>query len=136
MCPGIAEVREHAVAHVLGDVALEPGDHFGDARLVRVHHLAQVLRIEAGGELGRSDQVAEQERKLPPLWIARRIGGPRAAALVNASPALSSDIRKSAIALSSRLRSPSGTPSSFRSSSPSSGRMSKPMLCSSNARAY
>jgi hypothetical protein len=32
-------------------------------------HLAQVLRIEAGGELGRSDQVAEQERKLPPFWI-------------------------------------------------------------------
>src|ERR687892_2861081 len=69
MCAGIAEIDEHAVAQVLGDVTLEPGDHCGDARLVRVHHLAQVLRIEAGGELGRSDQVAEQERKLPPFWI-------------------------------------------------------------------
>jgi hypothetical protein len=55
MCAGIAEVGEHAVAQVLGNVALEPGNHCGDARLVCVHHLAQVLGIEAGGELGRTD---------------------------------------------------------------------------------
>jgi hypothetical protein len=55
----VAEIGQHAVAQKLGDVALEPGDHCGDARLVRVHHLAQILRIEAGGELGRSDQVAK-----------------------------------------------------------------------------
>src|ERR671911_2561919 len=65
----VAEIDQDAIAKVLGHSSLEALDHCGDAGLVRVHHLAQVLRIEAGGEFGRSDQVAEQERKLPPFWI-------------------------------------------------------------------
>src|SRR5918995_6608400 len=65
----VAEIDQDAIAEVLGHISLEALDHCGDARLVRVHHLAQVLRIEASGEFGRSDQVAEQERELPPFWI-------------------------------------------------------------------
>src|SRR5688572_20107449 len=65
----VAEIDQDAIAEVLGHMSLEALDHYGDARLVRVHHFAQVLRIEAGREFGRSDQVAEQERKLPPFWI-------------------------------------------------------------------
>jgi hypothetical protein len=65
----VAEIDQDAIAEVLGHMSLEALDHCGHARLVRVQHFAQVLRIEAGGELGRSDQVAEQERELPPFRI-------------------------------------------------------------------
>ena len=55
----VAEVDQDAIAEVLGHMSLEALDSCGNARLVCVHHFAQVLRIEAGGELGRTDQVAE-----------------------------------------------------------------------------
>ena len=48
----IAEIGEDAVAHILGDIAPEPGDHLGDGGVIGPEHLAQIFRIEAGCQGG------------------------------------------------------------------------------------
>jgi hypothetical protein len=48
-----------AVTHVLGDEAVELGDHFGDGAVIRGDYLAQILGIEPRRQCGRADQVAE-----------------------------------------------------------------------------
>jgi hypothetical protein len=84
--PRVAEVGQHPVAHVLGDVALEAGDLAGDRVLVGADHLAHLLRVEPAGERRRADQVDEHDRQLPPFRAGRRprlwrsIGRDRAAA--------------------------------------------------------
>ena len=72
--PRVAEVGQHAVAHVLGDEAALPLDRRRDAAVVGADQLAQVLGVEAGGERGRADQVDEHHRELTPLGpcLARR----------------------------------------------------------------
>ena len=66
-----AEVGEHAIAHVLGDVAAPALDHLGAAFLIGADHPAHVLGIEPRRQLGRADQIAEQHRQLPPLGFRR-----------------------------------------------------------------
>jgi hypothetical protein len=51
----IAEINEHAVAHVLRDEAIKSGDRLGDAFVIGTDHCAQVLRVHAGGECRRTD---------------------------------------------------------------------------------
>ena len=69
-----AEIGEHAVAHVLGDVPAPALDHLGAGVLIGADHRAHVLGIEPRRQLGRAHQVAEQHRQLPPLGLgwARR----------------------------------------------------------------
>jgi len=67
---GIAEIDQHSVAHVFGDKAGEPGDRVGDRAVIRADHLAQILGVEAPGQRRRANQIAEHNRKLPPLGIA------------------------------------------------------------------
>ena len=54
----IAEIDEHAVAHVFRHEAAEAAHGLGDAFLIGRNDLAQVLRVHAGGERRRADQVA------------------------------------------------------------------------------
>jgi hypothetical protein len=68
--PGPAEVGEHAVADVLGDMAPEAHDRLGGGGVVGADDLPQVLRVEPRGELGRADQVGEHHRELPTLGLA------------------------------------------------------------------
>ena len=72
----VAEIDQHAVAHVFGDKAIEPGDDLGDGAVIRADDLAQILGIEPRGERRRADQIAEHHRQLPPLSAlgARRDG--------------------------------------------------------------
>ena len=65
--PGPAEAGEHAVALVRGGPGRRTGDRLGDRALERAQHLPHVLRVEAGGERGRIDQVDERDHELPPL---------------------------------------------------------------------
>ena len=69
--PGPAEIGEHAVAHELGDVALEARDLARDGVLVGADDLAHLLGIEPARERGRADQVDEHHRQLPPLGLRR-----------------------------------------------------------------
>ena len=44
----IAEIQQHAVAHVFRDKPAEPPGFVGDGGMVAGDHLAQILRVEAG----------------------------------------------------------------------------------------
>ena len=43
---GLAEIDQHAVAHVLGDKAGEARDRVGDTTVIGADHLAQILGVE------------------------------------------------------------------------------------------
>ena len=53
----IAEVGEHAVAHVLGDEAAVRGDEAGAACVIGCEDVSHVLGIELRGKRGRSDEI-------------------------------------------------------------------------------
>ena len=73
---GPAEIGQHAVAHELGDVAVEAGDLAGHSVLVGVEDLAHLLGVEPRAERGRADEVDEHHGELPPLGLqSRRRGG-------------------------------------------------------------
>jgi hypothetical protein len=48
----IAEIDQDAIAHVLGYEAAEPGHRLGHTSVIGSDHVAQVFRIEAGGQGG------------------------------------------------------------------------------------
>ena len=58
----VAEIDQHAVAHVLGDEAAEAGDRLGDAAVIGADDLAQVLGVEPGGERRRADEIDRTSR--------------------------------------------------------------------------
>jgi hypothetical protein len=62
----VAEVDEHAVAHVFGDEAGEAGNGVGDAAVVGADDLAQILGIEPRRQRRRADQIAERTRGARP----------------------------------------------------------------------
>ena len=70
---GIAEIREDAVAHVLGDESAMTGQDIADAVMISGDDLAQILWVEADGKRGRADKIAEQDAELAPL--GRSAGG-------------------------------------------------------------
>jgi hypothetical protein len=69
---GIAEIDQHAVAHVLGDKTGKPGDRVGDAAMVGADNLAQILGIVPRRQRRRADEVAEHDGQLAPLGLAGR----------------------------------------------------------------
>ena len=60
----IAEIDQHAVAHVFRHEAAEASDRFCHAFLISADHLAQVFRVHPRGELGRSDKINKHHRHL------------------------------------------------------------------------
>ena len=67
----VAEVRQHAVAHVLGDVAVVALDHRRAATLVGVDHGPHVF-ADRDAQRGRADQVGEQDGQLAASRLASR----------------------------------------------------------------
>jgi hypothetical protein len=65
--PGPAEVGEDPVAQILRHVALEARDHFARRGVIALHERAPVLRVHAGREARRVDQVAEEHSQLAAL---------------------------------------------------------------------
>ena len=72
----IAEIDQHAVAHVFRHEAAEAAHRLGDAFLIGRNDLAQVLGVHAGGECRRTHKVRKHYRDLPALgvgaWGGRR----------------------------------------------------------------
>jgi hypothetical protein len=68
----IAEINQHAVAHVFSDEAVEAADRVGDTAMVSADDLAQILGIEAHRKRGRADEIAEHDGELPSLGLAGR----------------------------------------------------------------
>src|SRR6516225_9472948 len=60
----IAEIDQDAVAHVLGDKAVQMGDRLGDGVVVVADQLTQIFRVITGRECRRADQIAEHHREL------------------------------------------------------------------------
>jgi len=75
----VAEIDQHAVAHVFGNKPVERGDSFADRAVIGGDYLAQVFGVEPCREFGRADQIAEHHRQLPALGFGshRGIGGER-----------------------------------------------------------
>ena len=69
----VAEIGEHAIAHVPGDEPVELADDVGDSAKVFVDNLAQILGVEPRGERGRANEIAEHYRERPALgsWCSR-----------------------------------------------------------------
>ena len=66
----VAEVDEQPVAQVLRDVTLVALDDRGGGFLIGAHDSAQILGVEALGEIGRAHQVAEHDCELPSLGVS------------------------------------------------------------------
>ena len=71
----IAEIREHAVAHVLRHEAAELGDRSGAGFMIGAEDWAVLFGIESVCEGCRSDEIAEHHRQLPPLRFCAGVGG-------------------------------------------------------------
>jgi len=69
---GVAEIGEHAVAHVSGDGALVPAYDLSDAGLISPNNLPHVLRIEACRKCCRAHQIAEHHGEEASLRIVRQ----------------------------------------------------------------
>jgi hypothetical protein len=65
----VAEIGEHAVAHVFRDKPVGAPDDIGNSAVVGSNDLAQILGVEPSRELGRTDQIAEHHRQLPAFGI-------------------------------------------------------------------
>ncbi|HKN29674.1 MAG TPA: hypothetical protein VJY34_18020 [Roseiarcus sp.] len=63
----VAEIGEHAVAHVLGDEAAVAFDQARAAFVIGGDDPAHVLGIEPGRYRGRADEIAEHHGQLPAL---------------------------------------------------------------------
>ena len=63
----VAEINQDAVAHELGDVAVEAPDSFAHRLVIGADHIAHVLGIEPRREVCRIRQVAEHHGQVPSL---------------------------------------------------------------------
>src|SRR5262245_1347384 len=68
----IAEVGEHAVAHISGHYSMMLGDYLGDAAVIEHDHLAHVFRIKPRRKRSRADQIAKHHRDVASLSIVLR----------------------------------------------------------------
>ena len=62
--PRIAEICEHAVAHVSGNETAKLLDLLGTAAVVRANDFPQVLRVEPRRERSRANKISEHHREL------------------------------------------------------------------------
>jgi len=70
-----SEIRHHAVAEILRDVAAKTLDRFSHCAEIFGFDLTPFLRIEPCGNRGRADQVAKQDRQVTALaYLRSRFG--------------------------------------------------------------
>jgi hypothetical protein len=68
----IADVGEHAVAHVAGDHSVVAADHLAHPGAVGCGYALHVLRLQPCHETTRADEIAEHHRQLPSLGLVAR----------------------------------------------------------------
>ena len=71
MRDGISEEGDNAVTKALEHVAVIAHHASRTKILIAAHHIGQDLGIEFGGELGITDDIAEQNRELAALLFFR-----------------------------------------------------------------
>src|SRR4029077_10238730 len=67
MCLRIAEIDQHAVAHIFSNETAKALDLCGHCGVVSAEHLAQILWVEPRRECGGADAVADHYRQLSSL---------------------------------------------------------------------
>ena len=72
---GIAEISQHAVAHILGDEPPGLGDLLGAATVIGADDLAHILGVKPRRKRGRAHEVAEHHRELAALGGIMRLRG-------------------------------------------------------------
>ena len=75
---GVAKIRQHPIAQVLGQIAVKALNHLCTGLVVGLHHLPEVFRVQATRQRGRVDQVTEQYREGAAFRLRRtaeRLGG-------------------------------------------------------------
>ena len=70
MRSGVAEIGEHAIAHVFRNKPVEPGVDLGDGAMIGGNDFAQILKIELRCECRRADQIAEHHCQLPAFGLS------------------------------------------------------------------
>jgi hypothetical protein len=65
----VAEIRQHAVAHVLRYEAIELGDGIRHTFVIGSDHRTQIFGIELCGERRRAHKVCEHDGELAPLGV-------------------------------------------------------------------
>jgi hypothetical protein len=65
----VAEIGQHAVAHVFGDEAALAFDGLSAAPVIGGDDGAQVLDLQSGRQRGRPDEVAEHDGKMTALGV-------------------------------------------------------------------
>ena len=66
----VAEIDQNAIAHVLGDKAIEAPDGIRDGAVICADDLAQILGIEPRRQRHRADQIAEHDGELSAFGFA------------------------------------------------------------------
>jgi hypothetical protein len=61
---GIAEVDQHPITQILGDMSVQLLDHLRTGGLVGPHYIQELFRVKVGREGGRIHQIAKQHREL------------------------------------------------------------------------
>ncbi len=69
---GVAEIGEHAVAHVARHVSVEMFDSRLAGVLIGAIDVAKVLGVESLRQLGRAHEITEHHRQLPVLGVGSR----------------------------------------------------------------
>ena len=65
----IAEVDERAIAQVFGDEAAVQAGEIANSRMIDSQQFLHVLRVEAGGERRRADEVTEHDSEVSSLGL-------------------------------------------------------------------
>ena len=67
----IAEIGKHAIAQIPGDKAVQlVRSHPRNSLRYGAHDFMKLFRVEAGGNRGRSDKIAEEDGEMPALDAA------------------------------------------------------------------
>ena len=66
----IAEIGQYAIAQVPGDEAASSLDHLRATFAIGAHDFVKRLGVHSGGNRGRSDEVAEEDREMAALDAA------------------------------------------------------------------
>src|SRR5712691_1888946 len=64
---GPAKERHHAVTEVLRDMPTEASNRLSGRTMIAGHYFAPILRVQLRGNPGRTNQIAKQNRQMPPL---------------------------------------------------------------------
>lgn len=62
-----AKIGHHAIAEILSNMPLEANDRLSCSPMIAGERIAPFLRVKLCGKSGRGDEIAKENRQMPPL---------------------------------------------------------------------